>query len=193
VHFEVGLDDRLRPQAARLYEEAFRQKLTPAVADEADRVALLETAIDPELAIVAVEGDELVGIAGFHEGRRSFTGGGTFRDVTARLGWLRAIWAVVVLVLFERHPADGELLLDGLVVARDARGRGIGRQLLTLAESKARSLGHSQVRLDVVDTNPRARKLYEDVGFEADRTELLPFLRRWFGFSASTTMVKAVA
>ena len=53
--------------------------------------------------------------------------------------------------------------------------------------------GYGWVRLDVIDSNWRARALYERQGFLATRTESLGLLRLLFGFSASTTMVRPLA
>ena len=49
--------------------------------------------------------------------------------------------------------------MDGIVVAPDARGQGIGSELLRRVVAFARDSGFKQVRLDVVDTNPGARCL----------------------------------
>ena len=57
---------------------------------------------------------------------------------------------------------EAELLLIG--VRKDARGRGVGRQLLAEMMTTARERGASQVFLEVRDGNP-ARKLYEACGF----------------------------
>jgi RimJ/RimL family protein N-acetyltransferase len=46
------------------------------------------------------------------------------------------------------------------------------------------------VRLDVIDGNARARALYARFGFVAVKTERLGMLRHFFGFDASTTMIK---
>ena len=48
------------------------------------------------------------------------------------------------------------------------------------------------MRLDVVDTNPRARQLYERKGFVAVSSNTYPLTQRFFGFSGSTTMMKTV-
>ena len=48
------------------------------------------------------------------------------------------------------------------------------------------------VRLGVVDTNPRARALYEREGFVAGRTLHLPGMQFLAGFGATTTMIRPV-
>jgi ribosomal protein S18 acetylase RimI-like enzyme len=70
------------------------------------------------------------------------------------------------------------------------RGRGIGSLLLAALYQEAAERGYRSIRLDVVATNTRARALYERHGFRPTRTENLGFVRHFFGFASSTTMVR---
>ena len=79
--------------------------------------------------------------------------------------------------------------MDGIFVSETARGQGVGTKLLNATKEKAISLGCSTVRLDVIDTNPRARSLYERQGFVAGNTNNIGFFSHIFGFQKSTTMV----
>lgn len=55
----------------------------------------------------------------------------------------------------------------GMYTAPEARGRGVGRALLTEVISRARAMaGVEQVQLDVVTSNIGARTLYVSAGFE---------------------------
>ncbi|CAN5892110.1 GNAT family N-acetyltransferase [soil metagenome] len=54
-------------------------------------------------------------------------------------------------------------LAIGLVF--EARGRGLGTQLLRNLMSLANKQGHKQISLSVDHTNPRARQFYERLGF----------------------------
>ena len=82
--------------------------------------------------------------------------------------------------------------MDGLFVAPEARGLGVGTALLDAVVDEAKRRGYTQVRLDVVDTNPRAKALYKHVGFKELKTVKIGLLKHIFGFSASTTMVRDV-
>ena len=65
--------------------------------------------------------------------------------------------------------------------------------LLNAIKRKAREQGCTQVRLDVIDTNPRARLLYEREGFRAVAVRNLGPLRKLFGFRYATTMIAEIA
>ncbi|MCC3160833.1 GNAT family N-acetyltransferase [Hymenobacter sp. 15J16-1T3B] len=67
------------------------------------------------------------------------------------------------------HVAD-------LAVAAEAEGQGIGRALLSYAESWARALGFPWLTLSVFAQNERARAVYERAGFEQDIVKYLKVL-----------------
>ncbi|WP_437835806.1 N-acetyltransferase family protein [Sorangium sp. So ce1153] len=48
----------------------------------------------------------------------------------------------------------------------DARGRGVGRRVMDLAEDVARGLGARDLELHVFAHNTRARRLYETLGYQ---------------------------
>jgi GNAT superfamily N-acetyltransferase len=55
--------------------------------------------------------------------------------------------------------------LDHLEVLGPLWGQGIGTALICAAEATARQLGHEQIALGVGLDNPRARRLYERLGY----------------------------
>ena len=185
------MPENCRGKAAELYEEAVRQKFLPIVKSSEKMLEILVDSIQPELAVVALEEDRLVGIAGFHNGKNSFTGGMSTSNIIKRLGLIRGIWTIAFFtILYDRKPVDGELLMDGIVVDSEMRGKGIGKKLLITLSNYAKKEGFNSIRLDVVDTNPGAQRLYENQGFVAKKTDHHPYLKSFLGFSSSTTMVK---
>ncbi len=66
---------------------------------------------------------------------------------------------------FSTEQGGRFLLLDELFVLPESRGRGVGRRALALLEEEARRDGARAVRLEVGETNARARELYRSAGY----------------------------
>jgi len=191
IHIGIGLNDHHRIQAAQLYYTAFRQKLHPIFRDEARAIAVLEQSLNGSHALVATVNGDFAGIAGFKDAEGSLTDLQPHR-MTDAFGFFGGWWRLLALSLFERSLEPDTLLMDGIVVAPEMRGMGIGSKLLDATIEHAHQRGCTSVRLDVVDTNPRARQLYERKGFIATKTERYPIFRHIFGFAGSTTMLKTI-
>lgn len=184
------LPDALRKDAARLYWEAFGGKLSPVLGPEAKAMAYLSRVMRRDHCICALDTEgRLIGLAGFKSVDGSFAGG-SLRDMARTYGWIGSRWRAAVLWLLSREIDNHRFLVDGICVARDQRGNGIGTALLQALYAEAQVRGYAMIRLDVIDTNWRARALYERLGFVAVRTERIGPLRYIFGFAASTTMVR---
>ena len=178
----------LREDAVRLYDEAFGAKFQLAVKDTAQRRELLMDSVCLPFAFAALAEGELAGLAGYCTADGSFTGGLNTAMLWKHLKLWRGIRAACVFSLYERTRQADELLLDGIAVDARWRGRGIGTQLLEQVKAHAKAEGLTQVRLDVVDTNPQARQLYARCGFIVEKEEKYPLLRPLLGFGGSATM-----
>jgi ribosomal protein S18 acetylase RimI-like enzyme len=183
-----GFPEALRPAAAAVYDEAFGAKLGLAIPNQAARLAVLSAAFDPGHCLVALRGGQLLGVAGFQSPRGALVSGISLRLLRARLGLAGALRAKAVLSLFRRRVRPGELLMDGLAVSLAARGSGVGTRLLEQLKRLAAEEGYRAIRLDVIDTNTGALRLYLRLGFEPTSTTRFAWLRWFLGFSAATTL-----
>lgn len=187
----IGLPEQHRRQAAELVYSGFRTKLAPIMGAPDRVVAILEESLAADMALVALCEDQLVGLAGVGYNGRGFMNL-HLSGFVRRLGWLHGLPGYVLAWNYARPAPAGKLALECLVVADSMRGQGIGTQLLDTVFDLARTEQLDSVQLDVVDTNPRARTLYERAGFTPIRTRSYPFCRRLLGLSAVTTMQKHV-
>ena len=192
VTLQDGLPEALRPQAVSLYWQAFGGKLGRVMGPERKALAFLTDVIRADHAVAALDDQgNLLGLLGFKTPAGSFAGG-DLQQMRRHYGLLGSAWRVPLLWLLGREVDNDRFLIDGLCVAREVRSLGIGTALLDAACDHARARGYSAIRLDVVDTNWRARQLYERNGFRVVRTSPLGLLRHAFGFKAALTMVRAV-
>ncbi|MEU0256591.1 GNAT family N-acetyltransferase [Streptomyces sp. NPDC006184] len=182
-----GVPEGSERQVAALYWEAFGRKLGPALNPPDAGRAFLAGHLNRDRGVTALVDGEVVGVAGYQVGGRGLTGGSA-ADMLSAYGFLRGLPRLAVLALFERTPGEGDLVMDGIAVDARHRGCGIGGLLLREIAAIGAENGCRRIRLDVIDTNPRARALYERHGFVARHTEQTPWLRSLLGFGAVTTM-----
>jgi ribosomal protein S18 acetylase RimI-like enzyme len=192
-----GLPGHLREAGAGLFDEAFGDKLRMAIPDRDKRVAYIVRVLDGRHALAATRGAELVGMIGLSSCVGPYRGGlldipWDPRPFSDLLGFVGALRASLGLRFAEHRPAADELYVDGVAVSPAVRGQGIGSRLLVETEAIARERGLRWLRLDVIDTNPRAQALYERLGYRVTRVEKTNWMERWTGFGAIISMERAV-
>lgn len=189
IVFQIGIPEPFRDDAVNLFEEAFGAKFSVAIPDREKRLSVLSEGLKLDFSVIANTNQKLLGIAGFQTSDGSLTNGITLKSLFKHLGFWGCFRATLIFSLYHRNPINSELLMDGIVVNQDFRGHGIGTKLLENLKAYALSNGYLTIRLDVIDTNPNARRLYERFGFTATKTEQFEYLRGLLGFGASTTMI----
>ena len=79
-----------------------------------------------------------------------------------------------VVALVEMIPAAGHLLVENLAVLPEHQGHGHGRRLMAHAEAVATTFGHRQLRLYTNQLFAENIALYQRLGYEIEREEVLP-------------------
>lgn len=182
------IPETCRDEAVTLYWIAFRGKLGRILGPETRARAFLARVMRMDFGIGALgQEGQLLGLAGYKTAQGALVGG-ELSDLTAIYGRFGGLWRGVFLSTLERPVAKDILLMDGIAVSPDARGRGVGTALLDAIKAHASDLGKPRIRLDVIDTNPRAAKLYLRAGFKPGRTSSTWPLGGILGFSSATEM-----
>jgi ribosomal protein S18 acetylase RimI-like enzyme len=190
INLHFGIPDELRKPAIALYYEAFKSKTSKFISlDEA--LIILPDLLNSEQVIIALQDGQLAGFAGIQYGRKRLFET-PIRIFIKHLGVMRGLFIAPALAIFRDPYRKDELLIDGICVDKNMRSQGIGSLLLEAIFKFAQQNGCKAIRLDVVDTNPRARELYERMGFKPIACHRYPFTKRLMGFSAFITMLKEV-
>jgi GNAT superfamily N-acetyltransferase len=184
-------------EVAQIFYEAFRLKvhhldLFPRSPEQAIRI--LAGSFRSENGFFALEGGHVLGVVGL-----DWPGGSYFLHLTrailaAEFGWFGSLWRLIWIRFnhwFSR-PRAQEVRISAIAVSGAARGKGVGSLLLERVFACAKQAGCRAVVLEVVDTNPRARKLYEQLGFAAIRTEWTGPVTARAGFTGFTFMRKSI-
>lgn len=188
VRHGFAKDERAR--VAELYWGAFGGKLGRVMGPAPRALAFLCDALDPRYALCARDGGVIVGVAGF----RDTDGGllvGTLGQFARHYGWLGTAWRIPLLMLMEKTLQPDTLAMDGIFVAPETRGQGVGSALLEAIKAEALRRGLPKVRLDVTDANPRARALYLRSGFARLRQRRLVGVGWIYGFRSAEVMIYA--
>ena len=188
----VGIPRRDRDEAAALYWEAFGDKLGLSLGPKYRAMRFITSVLRHDHGVCAHdETGRLVGVAGFKTVHGALVGG-NFHDMRMVYGWTGAAIRQALLAALETDTENERFLMDGLFVAEEARGQGIGTALLEAITAEAKRRGYRQIRLEVVDTNTRAKSLYRRRGFYELKTNKLGLMRHFYGFRSSTTMVRDI-
>ena len=189
---QPGFQDAHRAEVARLFWEAFEGKLGFAMGPRHKALAFIEPNLQRAFAFSALDaGGNLLGVAGIKTAKGGLLTG-DLPELSAVYGWWGGLWRGLVLEQFERPLNEDTLLMDGIFVRAEARGTGVGSALLKSVLWTAEMNGYSAVRLDVIDTNTRARALYERWGFEPAGKITTGAFAPIFGFRSATTMFRKV-
>lgn len=178
--------------AAELYHRALADKLVPVYGRGLRAQQALASGFNRHMCLTALDQGRLVGLLGMQTATAGFMRV-TLKRLRPFYGIFGSLWRMLLLDVLHHTPLEGEAYIDGVVVAPGYRGRGIGSGLIAAMEAWAAGQGLWMIRLEVVDSNPRAEELYHRLGFEAVRTQTVWPFSTLFGFRSSTVMIKSLA
>ena len=179
--------------AVDLYLNAFQDKLYPILGDDSRAQKVLKKNLDATHCLAAVCDPKLAGILAIQNNNGSFVNP-TLRTMIRAYGWSSGIYRMFGLVLLDYSADPDEVYIDGIAVAEDMQGSGIGSHLLKMLERMAVKNGIRKISLEVIDTNPRAEALYRRLGFEVVKQRTIRFLNIFykFNFKSSRLMMKMI-
>ncbi len=192
ITIKKGFAEKDRKAVAALYTSAFKRKFEKLIGDEQTVAGFLEKGLNPNYCFSCYSADTLVGILGFHIGKENLVSP-TLSDFIKQFGLFRGVYKAVLSEFIFRKKAVSkkELLMDGVAVDKNFRGQGVGSALFDEFFVWAKAQGYEAVHLDVIDENPKAKALYERLGFVKTAHEKVPnFIKKMIGVSGVTHMRK---
>ncbi|MDG6222185.1 MAG: GNAT family N-acetyltransferase [Candidatus Bathyarchaeota archaeon] len=190
VELRFGVTENQQAKVANIFYDAFGAKFNKFYGNKPKVINFLSKSLRNDRTVVALKNGKLVGFAGLEHDKKSFIGP-CFKQ-TSHVFDLATFVAVFVAKFFvlAKKTKPKELHLESLAVSKTERGKWVGSKLLQFVLNYARSKGFSQIKLEVVDTNPRARQLYERFGFKEVEVHKVPYPFSFLlGFKSVTEMV----
>ena len=172
ICFGVPTDQRTR--TAKIAFEAFGDFINNLLGSKSEIVTLVAAYLRDDRMLVALKGGVVVGCAGLEHSGKGFIKI-SFREAVRTLGLNAFLIVIFHFVMIFSRASPCQVHVQALAVSEKERGKGIGSKLLEASIDYARSKGFSQVKLEVTDTNPRARRLYERIGFIKTNARNIPY------------------
>lgn len=153
---------------------------------EEEALRFLQEGLDFRQAIYSVRDKEILGVIGLNMGgaQKFFRFQlAAFLRVFGPLGGLWRYAKYSAELMFHMPLSKHAVKIDPIVVSEKARGMGIGSRLLESVYQYAEKKRLKAVVLEVVNTNPKAKKLYERQGFMTVKTLKSGWFTKKAGFS----------
>ena len=187
-----GIPSLLIEQAVSIYYEAFSGKMNPLIGDEEKVVPFIKKTTDFNACFYAEVDERILGIAGIQDRENNFTKNISFGYLAREFNFFRALLIRYVYGFKTAKIKEGVIRVDSIAVAQDARGKGVGTALLNEIFEYAREKGYREIKLEVINTNPEAKKLYERLGFKSVKEIRYGFITKRAGFTSEFIMSRRV-
>ena len=174
-------------QAIEIYYFAFKQKIRPLIKSKEKAIAVYKKGLNYDRIFYAVIENNVVGLVGLYYEKKNFIDI-EYSNLRKHFNPFRSFFIYSIYRLISSKIKEDVLRIDSLAVKESVRGLGIGSQLIDKVFQFAKSKGFNEVILEVVDTNPKAKKLYEKIGFKEKKLVKYYFLTRSAGFSSEYIM-----
>ncbi len=192
------LTEDQKQQAAAVCYEAFSEKIASVWLFDDDVIratAGLKECLNFEYGRYALQDNKVLGLIGLNIKKKAYTQF-TFTRLKKYYGLWGSLWRsfrnFMIFSLFASFKHE-DMHIDLIATAADARGKGVGTQLLQSAFDTAREQDIQRISLTVVDTNPRAQSLYERLGFVVTETKEYGHNTEHMGFTKERRMVKEIS
>ena len=164
VSIQKGLPPELVSSAAELFLSALADKFVPILGDGLKATRLIESSIAISSCFSASEDNILLGVLAVQTKNQNFLNF-SFKEIRTHYGFWGAIVKGVALHILQHKTKAKELYVEGAAVVDFARGKGVGTRLFEELMSFAQTQDFKRITLEVIDTNQRALRLYERLGF----------------------------
>jgi ribosomal protein S18 acetylase RimI-like enzyme len=181
------VNDKQFGQALEIYYNSFEQKIRPLLQPKEKAIRLSSHAINPNRIYYALKNGKAVGIIGLQYDDLDFLSY-RFDFIRKYYSFFKSIYLYFILNIMKTKLDAYTIRIDSVAVDDQYRGQGIGKILINKVVEIAKNRGFKEIILEVVNTNPRAKKLYEKMGFKEKKHIKFYFLTRAFGFSSAYVM-----
>lgn len=180
-----------------IFGESFMPKFSYIIKDTTKHVEFIKdlnviNIMNDDKIFVTVKDNEVLGILtlAYQSDNKTIDSELKYWTMIKKYGLINLIRAFILDNITTHNPEKEELYIDSICVSKNHRGSGVGSNLLAFAEEFANNKGFEYLSLRVAYENPRAKQLYERLGFKVKSTLSYRRLRGRTGYTGAYFMVK---
>ena len=174
-------------RAIEILYYAFEQKIRALIKSKEKALAIYNKSLKNDQVFYALLDGNVVGLIGLQYKNKTFLEF-KYRDLRKYFNPLQSYFIYKIYKLTSPKIKDDVLRIDSIAVDKSFRNLGIGTQLINKVFEFAKNKGFKKVILEVINTNPKAKGLYERIGFKEKKIVRYYFLTRSAGFSSEYIM-----
>ena len=171
---QLGVPKNQRIRVAKIFCETFQDKIKLIFGNNKKAQLLIASSIQDDRILVALKDNVIVGFAGLQYSNKSYSDPSLNQII--RIYGLETIRIFLFLIIeFFNKPKSHQLHLDTLAVSDQEQNKGIGTKLIQSTIKLAKTKKFSQIKLEVIGTNQKAKSLYEKIGFKTVKITKIPY------------------
>jgi ribosomal protein S18 acetylase RimI-like enzyme len=197
--FTSEVNENQKKQVSKLLFDAFREKFTyiwHMNKSEEHTLEFLYHNLNYNSCLYAIYEDNVVGVLGMDNFKGvkllQFSLKSQIESYGILGGLFRQCIQVVERIFFSSKVDSKQSRVYPIAVSEKTRGMGIGKALLIKFEEYLKERGILSIALEVIDTNPRAKKLYEKMGYVVIDKKRTSFFTKEAGFDYMYFMTKEI-
>ena len=187
IEIADSINKNQRIRAIEILYYAFEQKIRALIKSKEKALAIYNRSLKNDQVFYAFLGGNVVGLIGLHYKNKTFLEF-KYRDLRKYFNPLQSYFIYRIYKLTSPKIKDDVLRIDSIAVEKSFRSLSIGTQLINKVFEFAKNEGFKEVVLEVNNTNPKAKELYERIGFKEKKIVRYYFLTRSAGFSSEYIM-----
>lgn len=174
TRIQLGVPKNQRIRVAKIFCEAFQDKIRLIFGNNKKAQLLIASSLQDDRILVALKENIVVGFAGLQYSNKSYSDPSLNQII--RIYGLETIRVFLFIIInFFNKPKSHQLHLDTLAVSIQEQKKGIGAKLIQSTIKLAKTKKFSQIKLEVIETNQKAKSLYEKIGFKTAKINKIPY------------------
>lgn len=189
ITIQFGIPKNQQLIIANIFYENFQDKFKIFLGNKKKAIPLIASTLEDDRIIVAIKNGKVIGFAGLQYHKKSFSIP-SLTQIVKIYGFMTIRTFPFFVISSFNKPKSFQLHLESLAVTGKEQGKGIGTQLLNATINHAKAKSFSQIKLEVIQTNQKAKKLYKKIGFKSTKIIKIPYPFSYIiGFSSFEEML----